>query len=591
MLISSPVLAHYDHELPVKLTVDSSSYALGAVLSHIYSDRSERPVAFASRVLSDSECKFPQIEKEGLAIIFGIQKFYDYLYGRKFILETDHKPLIHIFGDKKGIPIYAANRLQRWAYVLSSFDFEIKYVTSNDNSADFLSRIKINQKNTIKNENDECVHINFIHEQAPFTLDWSKIKIETSRDPILSKVLNAVRTGEWTEDFSNSLELKSYSSRKTQISVEQGCLLWGYRVIIPMKFRNYILGELHSCHTGASSMKSLARSYFWWPAMDKEIENITQNCNECLNIRQNPPKSVLSPWKWPQRPWTRVHCDFLGPFQNKQFFIIVDATTKWLEVFPVNSMSAEIVINKFSEVIARFGIPKTITSDGAKCFTGFEFQTYCKNLGIRHLTGAPFHPESNGCAESAVKIIKNFFKKCSTAKSHLNKFLLMYRNTPHSTTRETPAQLMLGRSTRLQFDALIPNTGEVVFERQISQINNGGNRIITFNIGDNVLAKDYRANDNKWQKGKIINCINSNTYDIELDDGTIWKRHIDQLLVDRSTPISDTDSLIPASNTNIGSKNAKTISDLNPNPVVNDKTPRPIRSRRPPQRYSPGDYE
>ena len=54
-----------------------------------------------------------------------------------------------------------------------------------------------------------------------------------------------------------------------------------------MKFRNYILGELHSCHTGASSMKSLARSYFWWPAMDKEIENITQNCNECLNIRQN----------------------------------------------------------------------------------------------------------------------------------------------------------------------------------------------------------------------------------------------------------------------------------------------------------------
>ena len=110
MLISSPVLAHYDHELLVKLTVDSSSYALGAVLSHIYSDRSERPVAFASRVLSDSECKFPQIEKEGLAIIFGIQKFYDYLYGRKFILETDHKPLIHIFGDKKGIPIYAANR-------------------------------------------------------------------------------------------------------------------------------------------------------------------------------------------------------------------------------------------------------------------------------------------------------------------------------------------------------------------------------------------------------------------------------------------------------------------------------------------------
>lgn len=83
-----------------------------------------------------------------------------------------------------------------------------------------------------------------------------------------------------------------------------------------------------------------------------------------------------------------------------------------------------------------------------------------------------------------------------------SQFLLMYRNTPHSTTRETPAKLMLSRSTRLQFDALMPNTSQVVFKRQISQINNGGNTIISFNVGDNVLAKDYRNNNNKWQKDK-----------------------------------------------------------------------------------------
>jgi transposase InsO family protein len=101
-----------------------------------------------------------------------------------------------------------------------------------------------------------------------------------------------------------------------------------------------------------------------------------------------------------------VHCNFLGLFQNKYFFIVVDATTKLFEVFQINSILAEIVIQTFSELIAQFSIPKTITSDGAKCFTGFEFLVYCKNLGIRHITGAPFHPESNGCAESAVKIIK-----------------------------------------------------------------------------------------------------------------------------------------------------------------------------------------
>ncbi|XP_008184219.1 uncharacterized protein K02A2.6-like [Acyrthosiphon pisum] len=358
MLISSPVLAHYDKKLPIKLTVDSSSYALGAIISHTYPDHSERPIAYTSRVLSNSECKFPQIEKEGLAIIFGVQKFYDYLYGRKFTLVTDHKPLIHIFGEKKGIPIYAANRLQRWAYVLSSFDFEIKYIKSEGNTADFLSRIKTNQCNNNINEYDDA-HINFIHEQSPFPLDWHKIKIETKRDPITSRVLHATKTGSWSNDFSINSELNSYNTRKIEITAEQDCLFWGYRVIIPTKFRKSILTELHSCHIGMSSMKSIARSYFWWPSIDKEIEDMARNCNECINARPNPPKSVLTPWKWPQRQWTRVHCDFLGPYKNKTFLIIVDATTKWLEVFQVNSMTAQTVITKLSELIARFGIPRT----------------------------------------------------------------------------------------------------------------------------------------------------------------------------------------------------------------------------------------
>jgi hypothetical protein len=89
----------------VKLIVDISSYALDAVLPYINPDRTEKPIAFASRVLSESECKFPQIEKEALAIIYDVTKFYDYLYGRHFLLETDHKPLVYIFDDKKGIPI------------------------------------------------------------------------------------------------------------------------------------------------------------------------------------------------------------------------------------------------------------------------------------------------------------------------------------------------------------------------------------------------------------------------------------------------------------------------------------------------------
>ncbi|CAI6357548.1 unnamed protein product [Macrosiphum euphorbiae] len=565
MLISSPVLAHYDQKLPIKLTVDSSSYALGAIISHTYPDHSERPIAYASRVLSSSECKFPQIEKEGLAIIFGVQKFYDYLYGRKFTFVTGHKPLIHIFGEKKGIPIYAANRLQRWAYVLSSFDFEIKYIKSEGNTADFLSRIKTNQCNNNINEYDDA-HINFIHEQSPFPLDWHKIKIETKRDPITSRVLHATKTGSWSNDFSINSELNSYNTRKTEITVEQDCLFWGYRVIIPTKFRMSILTELHSCHIGMSSMKSIARSYFWWPSIDKEIEDMVRNCNECISARPNPPKSVLTPWKWPQRQWTRVHCDFLGPYKNKTFLIIVDATTKWLEVFQVNSMTAQTVITKLSELIARFGIPRTITTDNAKCFNGDEFQSYCKTLGIRHLTGAPFHPASNGFAESGVKIVKQFFNKCSTSLHHLNKFLLMYRNTVHSTTNETPAKLMFGRSTR--------------------------KRDINIKEGDLVLVKDYRNKNENWQKGKITENISKNTHKIILDEGSEWIRHTDQIWPHNQ--INNSLSPTPARQANENSKNTETVGEnQNPDPadpVIVNKTPRPFRSRKPPQRYSPSDY-
>ena len=149
VLNSSQVLAHYDPTLPIAMAGDASAYGIGSVISHVLPDGSERPIAFASQTLSASEKNNCQLEKEALSLVFGVKKFHQYLYGRKFTLITDHKPLLAILGPKKGIPPLAAARLQRWAILLSAYNYDIQFKsTSTHANADGLSRLPISDTMT-----------------------------------------------------------------------------------------------------------------------------------------------------------------------------------------------------------------------------------------------------------------------------------------------------------------------------------------------------------------------------------------------------------------------------------------------------------
>ena len=147
LLTSAPVLAHYNPALPIKMAGDASAYGIGAVISHVYSDGNERPISFASRTLSPSEQNYSQIEKEALSLIYGIKKFHAYLYGRRFTLVTDHKPLITVLGPKSGIPPMAATRLQRWALLLSAYNYAIEFKpTLQHGNANGLSRLPLGDR-------------------------------------------------------------------------------------------------------------------------------------------------------------------------------------------------------------------------------------------------------------------------------------------------------------------------------------------------------------------------------------------------------------------------------------------------------------
>ena len=127
MLCEDTVLAHFDPSVPIGIACNASTVGIGAVLFHRYEDNSERTIANALKTLTETQRNYSQIQKEALAIVFALNKFHHFLYGRKFILVTDHKPLQTLFCPTKATPSLAANRLARWALMLSQYEYTIEY--------------------------------------------------------------------------------------------------------------------------------------------------------------------------------------------------------------------------------------------------------------------------------------------------------------------------------------------------------------------------------------------------------------------------------------------------------------------------------
>ena len=176
-----------------------------------------------------------------------------------------------------------------------------------------------------------------------------EIRLATTRDPALSKVLQYTQQ-EWPSNVE--ADLKPYFQRQTELSVEAGCLMWGIRVIVPKKLQKAVLTELHTSHPGIVKMKSLARTHVWWPGIDKEIEQVAQQCEPCQGLRNKPQTTTLHPWNWPARPWQRIHVDFAGPFMGSMFFIVVDAHSKWLEVIPMHTTTTAKTITELRKLFA-----------------------------------------------------------------------------------------------------------------------------------------------------------------------------------------------------------------------------------------------
>ena len=530
-LLTPQVLAHFDDTKPIVLACDASPFGLGAVLSQIFDDGSEHPVAFASRSLSRAERNYAHIDKEALAIIFGIGKFHQYISGRAFTLFTDHKPLIHIFNESKSVPVMASARLQRWALTLSGYHYSIKFKSGNrQGNADALSRFPLSESPPSVPIPPETVTVMEHLSQIPLTS--AKLRQQIDRDATLSKVKRFTKFGWPTQLESHDDLLKPFFNRRHELSLEDNVLLWGNRVVIPPCSQCRVLDLLHSTHIGVSRMKSLARQYVWWPKIDSDIDVKVKNCSTCAVAGPTPPPTVLHPWEWPKQPWSRVHLDYAGPFLGKMFLVIVDSHSKWIDIHLTNNSTTATTIEKLQFTFASLGLPEIIVTDNGPSFASSEFSDFAKSNGIQHVKTVPYHPAANGLAERAVQTFKACMKKLSqgTLQDRINAFLFKYRTTPQTTTGITPAELLMGRKLRTHLDLLVPDVGERVRKKQSLQKHTHDlhAKDKLFQVNDPVLAKNFSTGP-PWITGKILRQSGATTFFVELPDGRVVRRHPNQL--------------------------------------------------------------
>ncbi|XP_062713724.1 uncharacterized protein K02A2.6-like [Aedes albopictus] len=386
----------------------------------------------------------------------------------------------------------------------------------------------------------------------PEAVTLQTVAEETQNDPILQELVHALETNVWTED------VRLYKPFKAELHVAEGVVMRGDRLIIPGKLQNQVLDCAHDGHPGMSSMKRRLRQKTWWPKMDDQCEKYVKKCNACTLVSSLGPPEPMLRTKMPEKAWTDVAVDFLGPLPTgHNLLVIVDYYSRFVEVVVMRKITAELTIEALFETFTRFGVPEVLRSDNGPQFISETFKSFCKEFGIVQQKTTPYWPQANGEVERMnSSILKRLRISQETNqdgwKWDLRNFLLMYNSTPHSTTGIAPSALMFGRVLRDKLPSVQQSSGQLAegiqdkdWERKLKQADSTDKRRrVTPNeldVGDIVVAKrmtkDHKLSSNfDPEQFEIISRKGTDVQLRSLDTRKLYHRNVSHLkLITRTT--------------------------------------------------------
>ncbi|XP_031350539.1 uncharacterized protein K02A2.6-like [Photinus pyralis] len=442
-LTTTPTLQIFDPLKEVTISVDASQAGLGGVLL-----QNNKPVSYCSKALSDAQVNYAQIEKELLAVLYGLLKFHEYTFGRLVTIETDHKPLIAIINKPLS---KCPARLQRIMLQLQKYQFNLVYKAGKHLIiADALSRAYINNDNDISLDEQLSDQVCTVIVNENISDDYlNKIQIETNKDPELIELSQVIKQG-WPKSKSSKVlndKMNIYCRYKDTLVINEGIIYNGPSVLVPKTLRQEILRKIHYSHLGFDKNFRMARDSVFWPNLKIDLRNFINNCQTCQKYAPSQPSETLHSHEIPKLPWHKVGCD-LFEINNAHYLLVVDYYSKFIELeeLKINTTSNKI-INILKSIFARHGVPKIVVTDGGPQFSSDHFKQFSTDWCFNHTLTSPYHSQSNGMAERHVQIAKKLLKKTIDEDKDIYLALLQLRNSPIFGDY-SPAEILMSRKMR-----------------------------------------------------------------------------------------------------------------------------------------------